>query len=437
MFDNSIYIKRRRKLASEMLNNSVALIDASSEKIRNNDAYYRFRQSSNFFYLTGFDKPNAFLMLIKKKNKITSVFYSKKPNKLDEIWTGKLLSSKQIMKTYAFDACHYIESIEKTMPLSLQGVSVIYHSLKDDTFAKKALDDSITNLDKQYRKGVESPSQQFSLKKVLHKLRLIKDKEEIKNIRKATDISSKAHVELMRRCRPGLNERDLEAELIYNFNLNNATEAYTSIVASGKNACILHYIENSSKLKNGDLLLTDAACEFNKYASDITRTIPINGKFTKSQKIIYQIVLSAQEKAITKCCIGNTLIDVHNEATKVLCKGLIEIGLIKSSYKDAMKNQLYKKFYMHNTGHWMGLDVHDPCDYKENKKPIILKEGMVFTVEPGIYIRPDKSINKKYHNIGIRIEDDILITKKGPEVLTAGAPKQIEHIEKIMGHKNV
>lgn len=437
MFDKKIYIKRRRKLALEMVNNSVALIEASSEKIRNNDVYYKFRQSSNFFYLTGFDKPNAFLMLIKKKNKVKSVFCSKKPNKHDEIWTGKLLSSKQIMNNYGFDACDYFESIEKIMRVNLEGISVIYHSLKEDTFIKKVFDDTISNLDKQYRKGVESPSQVYSLKKVLHKLRLVKDKDEIKNIRKATDISSKAHVELMKRCKPGLNEKDLEAGLIYNFNLNNATEAYTSIVASGKNACILHYIDNSSKLKNGDLLLTDAACEFNKYASDITRTIPINGKFSKTQKIIYQIVLSAQEKAIAKCYIGNTLKDIHNEAVKILCKGLIEIGLLKVSYKEAIKSQVYKKFYMHNTGHWMGLDVHDPCDYMENEKPIILKEGMVFTVEPGIYIRPDKSINKKYHNIGIRIEDDVLITKNGPEVLTAVAPKQIKDIEKMMSDKYV
>lgn len=437
MFDNLIYIKRRKKLASEMVNNSVALIESSSEKIRNNDSYFRYRQSSNFYYLTGFDKPNGFLMLIKKNNKAVSYFFSKKPNKHDEIWTGKLLSSSQILKIYGFDKCNYFESIKKTMLHNLKGIGVIYHSLDKDTLIEKILDDSISGLDKQYRKGIESPSRIFSLKKVLHKLRLIKGKDEIKNIRIATDISSKAHMALMRKCKPGLNERDLEAELIYIFNLNNTTEAYTSIVASGKNACILHYIDNSSKLKAGDLLLTDAACEFNNYASDITRTIPINGKFNTTQKIIYQLVLDAQEKAIRRCCVGNTLKDVHHEATKTICKGLIRLGLIKSSYKEAMKSQLYKKFYMHNTGHWMGLDVHDPSDYIENEKPIILKEGMIFTVEPGIYIRPDKLINKKYHHIGIRIEDDILITKSGPEILTADAPKQIKDIEEIMSHHNV
>jgi len=432
MFDKKIHIQRRGKLALEMVNNSVALIEASSEKIRNNDAYYRFRQSSNFFYLTGFDKPNAFLMLIKKKNKVKSVFCSKKPNKHDEIWTGKLPSSKQIMNNYGFDACDYFESIEKIMRVNLEGISVIYHSLKEDTFIKKVFDDTISNLDKQYRKGVESPSQVYSLKKVLHKLRLVKDKDEIKNIRKATDISSKAHVELMKRCKPGLNEKDLEAGLIYNFNLNNATEAYTSIVASGKNACILHYIDNSSKLKNGDLLLTDAACEFNKYASDITRTIPINGKFSKTQKIIYQIVLSAQEKAIAKCCIGNTLKDIHNEAVKILCKGLIEIGLLKVSYKEAIKSQVYKKFYMHNTGHWMGLDVHDDCPYSIDGKEILFEDDMIMTIEPGIYVNDTADVEARWKGIGVRIENDILIKSDGYENLTAKVPVQAEEIEQLM-----
>ena len=223
---------------------------------------------------------------------------------------------------------------------------------------------------------------------------------------------------------------------LYNFNINDASEAYTSIVASGKNACVLHYIDNSSVLMNGDLLLTDAACEYKNYASDITRTIPVNGKFTENQKLLYNLVLKAQQKAITACVTGNTLQYIHMVAVKVICKGLIDLGLINESYKKAMDEKLYKKFYMHNTGHWLGLDVHDPSEYKENKELIKLEPGMIFTVEPGLYIRPHKSINKRFHNIGIRIEDDILITKNGPEVLTLKAPKSVDEIEYLMSGNN-
>ena len=285
---------------------------------------------------------------------------------------------------------------------------------------------------KRYRSGTELPSEFFSLKKIVHKLRLVKDKHEIELIRKAGNISSKAHIEMIKKCKPGLTEKELEAVLLYNFNINNASEAYTSIVASGKNACVLHYIDNSSILKNNDLLLTDAACEYKNYASDITRTIPVNGKFTTDQKLLYDLVLNAQQKAIGACIVDNTLQNIHMVAVKVICRGLIDLGLINRSYKQAMDEQLYKNFYMHNTGHWLGLDVHDPSEYKEDKELVKLKPGMIFTVEPGLYIRAHKSISKRFHNIGIRIEDDILVTKNGPEVLTSKAPKSIKEIEKLM-----
>ena len=240
----------------------------------------------------------------------------------------------------------------------------------------------------------------------------------------------------MKKCKPGISEKQLESQLIFDFGSSNASEAYTSIVAGGKNACILHYIDNSSTLKSGDLLLTDAACEFKNYASDITRTIPINGKYSTAQKDLYELVLLAQKNAISKCIAGNTLADIHQAAVKTLSKGLIKLGLIKGDYKTVIKKEVYKKFYMHNTGHWLGLDVHDPSDYMINEKPIPLQPGMIFTVEPGLYIRPDKSVDKKYHNIGIRIEDDVLITKSSPEVLTSKAPKNIRDIEDIMNSNN-
>ena len=436
MAENTMYKKRRKRLFKLMKDNSIALIESAPEKIRNNDSTYRYRQCSNFYYLTGYDKPSALLLVLKKNKKLITHFFTKKPNKHDEVWTGQLPTSTTTKNLYGFDKCSYLNDIEKYLMLYLANTKTIYHAWDDDTVNKSIFNSCLHKLGEKYRSGTEIPSEFFSLKKIVHKLRLIKDKSEIDLIRAAGKISSLAHIEMIKKCKPGLTERELEAVLLYNFNINDASEAYTSIVASGKNACVLHYIDNSSMLMNGDLLLTDAACEYKNYASDITRTIPVNGKFTEDQKLLYNLVLKAQQKAITACVIGNTLQYIHMVAVKVICKGLIDLGLINENYKQAMNEKLYKKFYMHNTGHWLGLDVHDPSEYKENKELVKLEPGMIFTVEPGLYIRSDKLTDKRFHNIGIRIEDDILITKNGPEILTLKAPKSIDEIEYLMSGNN-
>ena len=436
MNENIMYRKRIKKLFGLMKDNSIAIIEAAPEKIRNNDSTYRYRQCSNFYYLTGYDKPSAILLIMKKKKKLVTHFFTKKPNKHDAVWTGLLPSSSKIKSLYGFDKCEYIEDFEKHLLLYLENIKTIYHAWDNDSVNKSIFDTCLSKLEERYRSGAEFPSEFFSLKKILHKLRLIKDKDEINLIRAASKISSEAHIAMIKKCKPGLTEKELEAVLLYTFNINDASEAYTSIVASGKNACVLHYIDNTSMLKKGDLLLTDAACEYKNYASDITRTIPVNGKFTADQKLLYNLVLKAQKTAISACIIDNTLQNIHSIAVKIICRGLIELGLINTSFKQAMAQQLYKKFYMHNTGHWLGLDVHDPSEYKEDEELVKLKPGMIFTVEPGLYIRAHKSINKRFHNIGIRIEDDILITKNGPEVLTLKAPKSINEIEYLMSGKN-
>ena len=436
MTDCSIYKNRRKQLLKHMKPNSIAIIEASSEKIRNNDSAYRYRQCSDFYYLTGYNRPDAVLLIHKNKNMSISQFYSKRPNKHDSVWTGDLWTSKKIARAYGFNKANYLDNFEKDLADKLAISQTIYHSLTKFSVASKAMEKCMNNLEKDYRKGKELPTSQYSLSKITHNMRLIKSKDEISIIKDACSISAKAHINLMKSCKPKISEKQIEAQLIYDFGSNGAVEAYNSIVASGKNSCILHYTENSSILKGGDLLLTDAACEYQNYASDITRTIPINGKFSPPQKTLYELVLLAQEKAIAKCIVGNTLKDVHQTAVKTLSKGLIKIGLLKDNLKLVIKNELYKKFYMHNTGHWMGLDVHDPSDYMINGKPITLKPGMIFTVEPGLYIKADKSVDKIFHNIGIRIEDDILITKNGPEVLTSEAPKSIRDIENLMKFKN-
>lgn len=424
--------RRRQKLAQMMVNNSMVVIDSTLEKLRNNDSNYRYRQCSNLYYLTGFKDPDMIVIFTKKNNVLQSISFTKKPNKHDEIWTGSLLNVKNIKKIYQFDESYYIDSFKEKLNGLLKTVKTIYHSLDSDSAVNHILIESMKNLEKKYRSGAGCPSNISSLKKLIHKLRLIKSKTEINFIRKACKISANAHISLMKNCTPGLNERTLEAELKYFFNINEATEAYNSIVASGSNACILHYVKNESILQDGKLLLTDAGCEYEYYASDITRTIPINGKFSLYQKQVYSIVLTAQQAAIKKCVAGNTLQDIHRTAVKEITKGLISIGLLKGSLVRNINNGEYKKFYMHNTGHWMGLDVHDPSDYVEDAKPIKLKPGMIFTVEPGIYIKPSKSVDKKYHNIGIRIEDDILVTTSAPEILTKDAPKTIKDIEETM-----
>ena len=424
--------RRRQKLAQMMVNNSMVVIDSTLEKLRNNDSNYRYRQCSNLYYLTGFKDPDMIVIFTKKNNVLQSISFTKKPNKHDEILTGSLLNAKKIKKIYQFDESYYIDSFKEKLNGFLKTVKTIYHSLDSDSTVNHILIESMKNLEKKYRSGAGCPSNISSLKKLIHKLRLIKSKTEINFIRKACKISANAHISLMKNCTPGLNERTLETELKYFFNINEATEAYNSIVASGSNACILHYVKNESILQDGKLLLTDAGCEYEYYASDITRTIPINGKFSPYQKQVYSIVLTAQQAAIKKCVAGNTLQDIHRTAVKEITKGLISIGLLKGSLVRNINNGEYKKFYMHNTGHWMGLDVHDPSDYIEDAKPIKLKPGMIFTVEPGLYIKPSKSVDKKYHNIGIRIEDDILVTTSAPEILTKDAPKTIKDIEETM-----
>ena len=430
---SDFFQKRREKLANSMENNSICVIESATEKLRSNDVPYPYRQDSNFFYLTNFDSPNAVLVIYRsQKGKYDEFFFTKRPNSHDETWTGKVPSKEQVKSRFNFKHCVYLDEIPVYLEKYLIKCESIYHSLEDSSNLKILVKTISSQIKKKYRKGITPPSSTICLHSKINKLRLIKDSLEIRQIKTSANISSMAHNALMRKCQASLTEKQLQYFLIDFFNQHNAVEAYPSIVASGENSCILHYTKNSSALKSGQLLLTDAACEKDNYTSDITRTIPINGKFTEPQKKIYNIVLKAQMKAIEKCKANNTLVDVHNEAVKWISKGLLSLGLLKGPLTKIIKNGLYQQFYMHGTGHWLGLDVHDPLDYQEDDSPIKLRPGMVFTVEPGIYIRPSKQIPKSFHNIGIRIEDDVLITKKGCAVLTHKTPKSVAEIENMM-----
>jgi len=438
MKKSETFRKHRRNLAQLLEPKSLAIISSAEEKYRSNDVPYPFRQDSNFYYLTGYDNPNAIIVIVKlTKNTYKEFFFSKEPNELDEIWTGKIPKKSEIKKLFDFENTDYVSHLPTFLEGYLSKVEFVYHSQNKSNVVQEILDEKILKIKKRYRKGLVPPTKFHCIDSLIQKLRLIKDQFEINNIRKSASISVDAHNMLMRKCKPGIYESDIQHFLASRFYESNASEAYPSIVASGENACVLHYTDNNKKLKDKELLLTDAACELNNYTSDITRTIPINGKFSDTQKLIYNIVLNAQIKSLNKCQPNNTLEDIHNEAVKWISKGLINIGLLKGKLTDVIKSKSYLKFYMHGTGHWLGLDVHDPCRYKINDKPILLKPGMIFTVEPGIYIRPSAGVPKKYHNIGIRIEDDVLITKSGCEILTKGTPKTIKEIEEIMSENYV
>jgi len=426
---NRDYKNRRDKLLKNLNDNSVAVIFSADEKLRNNDVAYKYRQSSNFFYLSGIDDPSLILIFLKKNKTVSSILICNKPNNKDKIWTGQLPSKNSYKKQYSIDRVLYADQLNE---LDLKDIDNLYYEFSDRNHIETFLSALNKMESTRYTKKNDFLSSRINLSNLIYDMRRVKSKYEITQIAAAANVSSLAHHNLMRTCKPGMNECEIEADFTSICMSNHCKQAYPAIVATGKNGCILHYTKNNSILKKDDLLLVDAAAEYNNYASDITRTIPVSGKFNIHQKEIYDIVLKAQKMAIKSCKPGKTLVDIHDIAVKNITKGLIDVKILKGSLESNIKNQKYKKYYMHNTGHWLGLDVHDPCAYVLNDKPVILKPGMIFTVEPGIYINTDSNIDKNYHNIAVRIEDDVLITSSGHKVITENVPKEVNEIEKLM-----
>ena len=426
---NRDYKNRRDKLLKNLNDNSVAVIFSADEKLRNNDVAYKYRQSSNFFYLSGIDDPSLILIFLKKNKTVSSILICNKPNNKDKIWTGQLPSKNSYKKQYSIDRVLYADQLNE---LDLKDIDNLYYEFSDRNHIETFLSALNKMESTRYTKKNDFLSSRINLSNLIYDMRRVKSKYEITQIAAAANVSSLAHHNLMRTCKPGMNECEIEADFTSICMSNHCKQAYPAIVATGKNGCILHYTKNNSILKKDDLLLVDAAAEYNNYASDITRTIPVSGKFNIHQKEIYDIVLKAQKMAIKSCKPGKTLVDIHDIAVKNITKGLIDVKILKGSLESNIKNQKYKKYYMHNTGHWLGLDVHDPCAYVLNDKPVRLKPGMVFTVEPGIYINTDSDVDKNYHNIAVRIEDDVLITSSGHKVITENVPKEVNEIEKLM-----
>ena len=426
------YSERRDKLGSMLPKNSAVVIAGASTQYRNADSSHAFRQDSNFWYLTGFNEAESTLvLLINEKNNVQSIAFVPEKDELKEIWDGYRAGPEGAMKDYGFDLAFNNTEIDQRLPDLLAGHNQVFYPVGKS----QTLDADIIEWIKS-AKSKDRHSSAIDIADASSKVgnqRLIKDEDEIKIMKKACQISAEAHVEAMKFVKPGMTEQEMEAFYQYEFSKRGGRfSAYTPIVAGGENACVLHYVENSKPLKDGELLLVDAGCEFELYASDITRTYPINGKFTTPQLAIYEVVLEAQLKSIEAISTNNNVMDAQIISEKVITQGLIDLGILQGSMEELHAAGAFKDFYMHKIGHWLGIDVHDAGDYMEDGDYMKFKPGMVTTVEPGVYISSSSDVEDKWKGIGIRIEDDILVTAEGNENLTAFVPSDPKEIEALM-----
>lgn len=431
------FVRRRKRLMQMMGKASVAILPAAPSRIRNRDAEYAYRQDSDFHYLSGFNEPEAVLVLIPKRKHGEVILFCRERDPEMETWHGRRAGLEGAIEHYGVDDAFPITDIDDILPGLLESSERVFYAMGSDTAFDQRVTGWVNRLKEQSRAGVHTPGEFVALDHLLHDMRLYKSRAEISAMRKAAKVSAQAHIRAMQQCQPGKMEFEIEAEFQHHFKQHNFDNAYTPIVGGGENGCILHYTENNAELKDGDLLLIDAGAENENYAADITRTFPVNGTFNTEQKALYQLVLDSQLAAIAKIQPGNHWNDPHEAAVRVLTKGLVKLGLLKGNLRTLIKEEAYRVFYMHRTGHWLGLDVHDVGDYKVGDAWRELEPGMVLTIEPGLYIAPGtkvgkRSVAKKWQGIGIRIEDDVLVTKDGCEVLSKDAPKSIADIETLM-----
>lgn len=431
--------ERRKQLIRMMGPRSIAIVPAAPVQTRNRDVEYPYRQDSDFHYLSGFPEPEAVAVLLPGNPHGEFILFCRERDEDMELWTGTRAGQEGAKRDYGADDSFPISDLDEILPGMLEKAERVYFTLGTYAEFDQKLIDWVNRLRSKVRSGVTTPLEIVALDHFLHDMRLYKSPAEAQAMRRAAEISMAAHRRAMQVCRPGLYEYQIEAELLHTFMTMGARyPAYSSIVGGGKNACILHYVENSEPLREGDLLLIDAGAEFDHYASDITRTFPVSGHFTKPQRALYEVVLAAQRAAIKQVKPGNHWNDPHEAAVRLLTKGLVELGLLKGSVSKLIKKEEYKRFFMHRTGHWLGIDVHDVGDYKVSDVWRVLEPGMVLTVEPGVYIAPhSKGVDKEWWGIGIRIEDDVLVTEDGNEVLTAELPKTVEAIEGLMAGRPI
>lgn len=434
MFHNSDFKQRRKQLARRMKKNSVAILASAPASVRNRDVEYPYRQHSDFHYLTGFHEPEAVAVLAPGRKQGEFVLFCREFDLEKAIWTGRHAGLEGARKDHGAEEAFAIEELHEQLPLLLENRDRVYFPIGHDAELDHAVMAAVNELRGRARTGVQAPHEFVALEHLLHEQRLFKSPEEIRVMRRAVEVSVRGHLRAMRACRPGRHEYEIEAELAHEFALHGMrSQAYPSIVAGGANACVLHYTENNAVLRDGDLLLIDAGAEYANYAADITRTFPVNGQFSKPQRLIYELVLEAQLAAIDAVRPGRRWIEPHEAAVKVLTRGLVRLGLLEGKVSKLIKDEAYKKFYMHRTGHWLGMDVHDVGAYMIDGKWRELLPDMVLTVEPGLYIASDcLDVDPCWRGIGVRIEDDVRVTKDGPDVLSAALPKSVAEIEALM-----
>jgi Xaa-Pro aminopeptidase len=431
MKDTVPFILRRHQLLQHM-GEGVAVIPTALEAVRNRDSHYQYRFDSYFYYLTGFTEPESVLLLVAGE-KPKSVLFCRDKDLEREIWDGFRYGPEGAKEAFGVDEAYSISRLDELAPQLLANQPRLHYSLGADASWDARVTGWLNQVRAQARSGVSAPAEIVDVRLLLDEMRLFKSEGEIAIMRRAAEISSGAHRRAMRATKPGSTEYEIEAELIHEFRRHGAqSPAYHSIVAGGANACVLHYVFNDAPLRDGDLLLIDAGCELDGYASDITRTFPVNGKFSGPQKDLYELVLASQTAAIEAVRPGNHWNAPHEAALQVLVRGFIDFGLCKGTVDAVLESGDYRRFYMHRTGHWLGLDVHDAGEYKKNGEWRLLEPGMALTVEPGCYVRPADDVPEHYWNIGIRIEDDAVVTQDGCDIITMAAPKSVADIETLM-----
>lgn len=437
MIDRSVFAQRRQQLLEICGPGSVVILASASEQVRNNDVMFPFRQNSDFYYLTGFPENDAVVVLRRGINTTEVFLFCKMPDPARERWTGPIIGPTRACQEYGANEAYSIATLDEKMPELLANHKQVYGMLDPASSLSNQVLQWLENLRAKVRSGLQAPEELKDLRPLLHEMRLFKSSQEIELMRKAAEITAYGHLRAMQTVRPNQYEYELEAELVSEFLRHGAREqAYPPIVGGGANSCILHYVDNNAPLQDGDLVLIDAGCEWQNYASDVTRTLPVNGRFSREQKAIYELILEAQTAVIAKVAPGIRFDQLQETAVKIITEGLVRLGILSGKVDQLIQDKAYSSFYMHNIGHWIGLDVHDVGAYKKNGEWRTLEAGIVLTVEPGIYISAGEAgVDPKWWNIGVRIEDDVLVTPIGHEVLTAQIPKSIEEIEAIISQE--
>lgn len=433
MIKQKEFEKRRIQLMNIAGDGSVIIVRSAAQKIRNKDAAYPYRQDSDFLYLSGFSEPESMMVLLPQDKGGQSIMFCRERDAHREMWDGVRAGTEGAVAQFGFDDAFPISEMEQRLPGMLHGRERIFYDLGKDPEFDQLLIGWMNDFRSKPRKKFLAPDEVIALDHSLHEMRLFKSRTEITAMRKSARVAEAAHRRAMQVCKPGMNEAEIHAELLHTFTANQCEASYVPIVGGGANACVLHYISNRDELNDGELLLIDAGAEYDGYASDITRTFPINGKFSPPQRDLYEVVLAAQLKAIEEVREGNPWEHVHETAVRIATEGMIDLGILRASLEEALEEEYFKDFYVHNTGHWLGLDVHDVGEYEVDGHSRVLEPGMVMTVEPGIYIPPTAhNVDETWRGMGIRIEDNVAVTRNGPDVLTPGICKSIDEIEELM-----